>query len=100
MSVSRRTYAVHVPAVHRLDDSCIAAHLGERAVRSLDPDAMSVMGPGQGGARRGALSGDEEEDGGSGSGAFWRAGEGGGRGALRRGALVCESREGGEEVAV
>ncbi|KAG2487711.1 hypothetical protein HYH03_013710 [Edaphochlamys debaryana] len=27
----------------RLDDSSIPAHLGERAVRSLDPDAMSVL---------------------------------------------------------
>lgn len=68
-SCSSSLRSLYVPAVHRMDDSCIAAHLGERAVRSLDPDAMSVMGPGQGGPRRGALSGDEEEDGGSGCGA-------------------------------
>ena len=62
----------------RLDDSCIAAHLGERAVRGLDADASSVYGSVYGGGGGGAAGG----------------GGGGGGGAMSD---VAEEDEEGEE---
>jgi hypothetical protein len=49
----------------QLEDSCIAAHVGERAVRSaLDADALStVYGLGPGGTEMGGGSDDEEVEG-------------------------------------